>query len=83
MLYPPSTQRFVNEIIRFQQTEEGKAFATPFKEYIDYLSKSIDEPVDFLKMSYLDLGLEMLVRKVTECYLQFYVIIFVIYSSQF
>lgn len=60
-MYPPATERYQKEVLKFQQTKEYEAFRAPFDDLMLYVSQHIEEPVDFLRMSYIALGLELLV----------------------
>lgn len=60
-MYPSATQRYIEEVLRFQETAEYEDFRAPYDSLMKYVSDSIGEPVDFLRMSYIALGLELMV----------------------
>lgn len=60
-MYPSATERYVKEVLKFQETPEYEVFRAPYDNLMDYVSQHIGEPVDFLRMSYIALGLELLV----------------------
>lgn len=63
-MYPVGTQRYQDNVMKFQNTDEFKTFEAPFKSLMEYVSQQIEEPVSFLRMSYIALGLDLAVKPV-------------------